>query len=271
MSERTSAYDHDIPAGMPAAAKPLAEAAPAPRAGAAEQARTLVAANSISTLATLSKDGGPWASLVAHGALEDGSPVLFVSTLAEHGRNLERNTAVSLMVADPDPPRDALACGRVTLAGVAEKPSGAAVETAWDAYIAAVPSAKAYSSYRDFALWVLKVERVRWVGGFGRMAWANARVYADAQPDRVAAGAGHAIAHLNADHAGALLDMVRSLGGHPDATEATCAAIDRLGIDIEAVTPRGPAFARLAFATPAERPGDLRAATAELAHRARGG
>ncbi len=263
--------DHEIPDGAaPAAVKPLVGVEPAPRAGAAEQARTLLAANPVSTLATLSEDGKPWASLVAHGALEDGSPVLFISTLAEHARNLERNPAASLMVADPEPPRDPLACGRVTLAGTAEQPSDAATDEAWEAYIAAVPSAKAYSTYRDFSLWVLKVERVRWVGGFGRMAWAKPDVYAEARPDRVSAGASHAIAHLNADHPDALLGMVRVLGGHPDATEATCAAIDRLGIDLEAVTPRGPAFARLAFVTPAEVPADLRAATVQLARRARG-
>jgi hypothetical protein len=45
--------------------------------------------------------------------------------------------------------------------------------------------------------------------------------------------------------------------------------IDRYGMDLQVQTPRGFAEARLAFADPANRPGDLRAATVELAKRAR--
>jgi hypothetical protein len=115
---------------------------------------------------------------------------------------------------------------------------------------------------------VLRVERVRWVGGYGRMDSTNAAAYHAAEPDPVAPGAAYAIEHLNADHADALLDMARALGGHPDATEATCARIDRYGLDLTVKTPRG-AEARIAFAEPARAPGGLRAATVELARRAR--
>jgi heme iron utilization protein len=45
--------------------------------------------------------------------------------------------------------------------------------------------------------------------------------------------------------------------------------IDRYGMDLRVQTPRGLAETRLAFAEPANRPGDLRAATVELAKRAR--
>ncbi len=67
-------------------------------------------------LATLTADGDPWASLVAYGLL-GGSPVLCVSNLAEHGRNLAGDPRASLSIAaastDPDP----LAGSRITLAG----------------------------------------------------------------------------------------------------------------------------------------------------------
>ena len=64
--------------------------------------------------------------------------------------------------------------------------------------------------------------------------------------------------------------MAQALGGHPDATAAQCHAIDRYGLDLFVTTPRGYGFARLPFAaTVTERDG-LRAATVELARRARG-
>jgi heme iron utilization protein len=261
--------DHDVPDGAPAIAPPLVEVDPGPRRSAAEEARTLVAAASAGTLATLSDDGTPWASLVAYGALEDGSPVLFVSHLAEHARNLAREPRASLVVAATSPGEDVLAAGRVTLAGTAERPRGELEQVARDRFVAAIPSAKAYASFRDFSLWVLRVERVRWVGGYGRMASANGGDYGAAEPDPVGPAAAGALAHLNADHADALLAMAQALAGHPDATAAQCHAIDRYGLDLYITTPRGVGVGRLAFAEPVADRHGLRTATIELARRAR--
>lgn len=267
----TSTFDHDVPDGAQTVAMPLHEVDPGRRPSAAEQARTLVAGASAGTLATLSADGAPWASLVAYGALDDGSPVLFVSRLAEHARNLEREPRASLVVTAPVTGTDVLAAGRVTLAGTAHRPEGALAQEAESRFVAAVPSAKAYKSFRDFSLWVLQVERVRWVGGYGRMASAEGSDYEASLPDPTGPATAHAIEHLNEDHADALLAMAQTLGGHPDATEAQCHSIDRYGLDLYVTTPRGFGFARLPFAeTVAERDG-LRAASVELARRARGG
>ncbi len=103
---------------------PLAPAAPAARPTPAEAARTLLAQTRTATLATLSEDGTPWASLIMFGLLDDGTPALLVSTLAEHGRNLQRDPRASLMVAAPPSGADPLANGRVTLAGRAVRPEG---------------------------------------------------------------------------------------------------------------------------------------------------
>jgi heme iron utilization protein len=264
-------FEHDVPGPVPVLPPPLTARAPAPRRSPAEEARALVASTNVATLATHSADGYPWASLVAFGSLEAaGSPVLFVSRLAEHARNLERDGRASLVVADPNPGSDVLACGRVTLAGTAERPDPELADMARDAYVAAVPSAKAYLDFRDFSLWILGVERVRWVGGYGRMDSVDADSYAAAETDPVARAAGGAKAHLNDDHADALLVMAQTLGGYPDATAAACTSIDRYGLDLELDTPRGPAATRIGFAERVDAPDGLRAATVELARRARG-
>jgi putative heme iron utilization protein len=268
-SATSTTFDHDVPDGGPAVAPPLVDVDPAPRRSASEEARTLVAGASAGTLATLSEDGTPWASVVAYAVLDDGSPVLFVSRLAEHARNLDREPRASLVVAAEAAGKDVLAAGRVTLAGTAHRPEGELAEVAKERFVAAVPSANAYARFRDFSLWVLRVERVRWVGGYGRMASAGGADYAAAAPDPVGPAEAGAIAHLNADHADALLVMAQALAGHPDATAASCHAIDRYGLDLFITTPRGMGFGRLAFAEPASDRNGLRAATVELARRAR--
>ena len=218
---------------------------------------------------TLSSGGDAWASVVAYGTLPDGAPVLLVSTLAEHGRNLHRDPRASLSIAEQSPPGDPLDSGRVTLAGRAQRPDGDLAQQALAAHVAAVPGATAYAAFGDFTVWILEVQRVRWVGGFGRMDSTGADHYRAAEPDPTAPAAAQAVEHLNADHADALLAMARTLAGHPDASAASCARIDRYGLDLTITCPRGTATARVGFAQPAGRPGDLRAATVELARRAR--
>ena len=58
------------------------------RRDAAEEARTLVAAVTVGYLASVGENGDPWCSLVVYGPDPEGNPVLLVSTMAEHGRNL---------------------------------------------------------------------------------------------------------------------------------------------------------------------------------------
>ena len=169
--------DHTIAEPPTPPPPPLAPFLPAPRRSAAEEARTLVAANRVGSLATLSADGAPWASMVTYGALGDGSPVLCVSTLAEHGRNLHRDTRASLVVSADAGDGDPLDVGRVTLAGRAVVPDRREEAAARAAHVAAVPQAAQLAGFGDFSLWVLRVERVRWVGGYGRMESAEADAY----------------------------------------------------------------------------------------------
>lgn len=261
--------DHGDPGDAPSVPPPLAPVTNDARPSAAEEARTIAAAANAATLATLTAHGDPWASLVTYG-LVDGAPVLCVSQLAEHGRNLARDPRASIAVVEPSAHADPLAGGRVTLAGVVHQPSGDEQVAARNAYLAAVPAGKYYIDYSDFALWVLRVQRVRWVGGYGRMDSATAEDYTAAHPDPVKPHAARAIAHLNADHADALRAMAQALGGYPDTTAATCTGADRYGLDLKVVTPRGIAYTRAGYPQPIGSIDELRAASVALTRLASG-
>jgi heme iron utilization protein len=268
---------HGVPVGVGSAAAelmaqlpPLVETPAARTRSAAEEARTILAANVTGALATLSAEGDPWASIVNYGVLADGSPVFSLSTLAQHGRNLKRDQRASLAVSESVPPaRDPADTGRVTVAGVTEEPTGERLAEARRVYEAAIASAAIFGDFVDFTWWVLKVERVRWVGGFGRMDSVGPESFAAAEADPVAPNAPGAIAHLNADHADALLLFARNLSGHTDAESATCVAADRYGLDLSLVTPRGRTGARVGFEEPIAEPDGLRAATVAMVARAR--
>jgi putative heme iron utilization protein len=242
--------DHLPPAASHDAAAPPEPVAPVPRRTAAEEARTLVARGRVAALATLSDDGSPWGSLVMYAALADGTPVMCLSTLAEHGRNLCRDARASLVIGEPESTGDPLDGGRVTLAGRVEEPLGAELERARAGYRDASPASELYGAFGDFSYYVLRIDRVRWVGGYGRMDSTRAAAYHAAEPDPVAAHADYAVRHMNDDHADALLAMARALGGFPDATEARCERADRYGLDLTVRTPRGTGSTRVGFAEP---------------------
>jgi heme iron utilization protein len=246
---------------------PLQPPAHTDRPSAAEQARTIAAAANAATLATLTADGDPWASLVAYGLL-GGAPVLCVSNLAEHGRNLAGDPRASLSIVAASAGPDPLAGSRITLAGKVTQPAVSEHDAARTAYLNAVPAARFYLDFSDFTLWVLQVERARWVGGYGRMDSTTGEQYTGATPDPVSPAAAGAIAHLNADHADALAAMARAFGGYPDTDTAVCTDIDRYGLDLRVHTPRGMAYTRIGFPARLTSPDQLRSTTAELARAA---
>lgn len=259
--------DHGEPESAPSTPPPLRPPSDSARPCAAEQARTIAAATNVATLATLTAEGDPWASLVAYGLL-DGAPVLCVSTLAEHGRNLMTDARASLSIVGMITESDPLAAGRITLAGVAAHPGADERDAARAAYLSAVPAARSYLDFTDFTLWVLRVRRVRWVGGYGRMDWVTGAQYESAEPDPVAPAAAGALAPLNADHAEALASMARAFGGYPDADTAVCTGIDRYGLDLRVRTPRGDAYTRVGFPDRLDSVDQVRSAATDLAETA---
>ncbi len=237
---------------------------------AAEHARTILANESVATLASLTEDGSPWASVIQYAVLGDGTPVLILSTLALHGRNVQADPRVSLAVAGPVPDgHDPGDSGRVTVAGRVEQPEGEELEAAKRAYYEVSPSAELYTQFGDFTVYVVRISTVRWVGGFGRMASTDPAAYHEAEVDPTAKGADYAVRHMNDDHADALALMARAFTGHTDATGAYALRADRYGMDIGIETPRGNTHGRVEFAERVEATDGLRSAVVDLTKRAR--
>ena len=132
----------------------------------AERARTLIAQIKTGTLCTLAAEpeGYPYGSFVTVG-FDGGDPVVLVSTMAEHTKNLQRDTRASLLVAEGGS-EDPLANGRVDVARSCARVEGDG-GSARAAFLAAPPNAAYYMDFGDFAFWKLRVESVRYIGGYG--------------------------------------------------------------------------------------------------------
>jgi putative heme iron utilization protein len=204
----------------------------------------------LSTIAEV-PPGTPFGSVVTYGLDPAGRPSFFVSTLAEHTRNLDGDPRASLLVVEDTPAgADPLASGRVTLVGEAAEVTDPDERAAARAgYLAANPAAF-YVDYGDFRCLRLEVTAVRYVGGFGRMSWVDPQAYAAAQPDPLAAVAAGIIGHMNADHADALVTLCHHDAGRTDVEAASMTAVDRYGFEVIAELGEGRREAlRIGFRT----------------------
>jgi putative heme iron utilization protein len=233
----------------------------------AERARTLAAAIKTGTLCTLAlePEGYPYGSFVTV-ALDDGSPIFLISGLAEHTKNLERDPRASLLVAESGAD-DPLANGRVTLLGLCTRLEGDG--TARAAFLTVHPNAAYYADFRDFAFWRLRVNAVRYIGGYGRMSWIGPDDWQAAEADPLAPYAAGAIAHMNADHADAIVLYCKAFSKATEITSATMTGVDRYGFDMSAKTAEGPRPVRVAFDKPVGTPEELRASLVAMAKNAR--
>jgi hypothetical protein len=129
----------------------------------------LLATETNGVLSTLSARhrGYPFGSLTPYALTEHGEPILLLSQLAEHTRNIQADAHASLFVQQTDA-QDAM---RVTLLGSVHAASSPELR---ERYVARHPPSESYFAMADFGLYVLSVQHVRFVAGFGDMGWLSA-------------------------------------------------------------------------------------------------
>jgi len=133
------------------------------------EARAVLRCCDFAALATQSAKlaGFPFVSHVPFALDAQLRPVMLLSALAEHTRNLAADPRASLMVAVPGP--DPQAQARITLLGEVH---GIDAEPALvDRYRRFHPEASMWLDFGDFRFYRLEPVRIRLVGGFARAGW----------------------------------------------------------------------------------------------------
>ncbi|MFC0240456.1 HugZ family pyridoxamine 5'-phosphate oxidase [Rhodopseudomonas telluris] len=200
-------------------------------------AKSLLRRRREGALATLMRDGGaPYCSLVNLASAPDGAPVLLISRLAVHTRNLLADPRVSLML-DERAEGDPLEGARIMLMGEAVAAGSDELPTLRMRYLAAHPGAEAYIDFTDFSLYRIITSGAHLVAGFGRIVDLAASDYLTdlTDADDLLAAEPSAVAHMNADHLIALnLYATRLLAAA--AADWRCTGLDPEGLDLQADT-----------------------------------
>ena len=229
-------------------------------------ARFLLRRSRQGALATLmAASGDPYCSLVNVASHPDGSPILLISRLALHTRNILEDARVSLML-DERAACDPLAGARIMLAGRAEQAGGDDEPVLRRRYLAAHPSAEAFVEFKDFAFFRIRPLGAHLVAGFGRIIDLKPEQFLTDLADAVSLleAEQSAVEHMNADHREAMnLYATRLLGA--GSADWRCVGCDPDGIDMQA----GNATLRLDFPRRIATPAALRQTLKQLAEQAR--
>ena len=236
----------------------------------AERVRTLLSLVPVATLSTLSRKhfGFPFGSLMPFALDSAGRPTFLISNMAMHTQNLKADPRCSLFVTQTAADGDPLGAARATLVGNAEPVPEGDLASVRETYLARHENSRYWVDFSDFSFFCLQPIDLYYVGGFGVMGWVEARDYEQAAPDPLAEAASGILAHMNADHAGAMI-LLAKLHAGIEANEATMTSIDRLGFTLRLKTNDGVKGARINFPREVATPQDTRAVLVEMVRHAR--
>jgi putative heme iron utilization protein len=214
-------------------------------------------------LATLMPGSGdPYCSLVNIASAADGSPLLLISKLAIHTKNILADPRVSLMI-DERKEGDPLQGARVMLMGHAEVTTDPAARRR---YLARQPEAEMFADFADFAFYQIKLNAAHLVAGFGRIVDlkpADILVDVAAAQELVEAEPG-IVEHMNADHADTCRLYATKLLGAADGAWR-CAGSDPEGLELQL----DRTALRLDFPKPVNSPNVLRMVLKQMADEAK--
>lgn len=245
--------------------RPMQRETQPPRKSPAALARGLMRGCERAALATaLTTPSGVWpyGSLVLAACDQDASPLLLLSALAEHTKNLVRDPNASLLFDGTSGRDDPLTGERATVLGTL---APVVDEHSRERFLRRHPAARAYADFADFRLFRMNVTRAHLVAGFGRIDWLEAaELLFSADTIWLRDAEGDILEHMNRDHAAAIdLYAARLLGRSETGWQVT--GVDPEGCDLRC----GGAVARLDFPAPVTDLSAMQKSFAALAQSAR--
>jgi putative heme iron utilization protein len=206
--------------------------------------------------------GDPYCSLVNVATASDGAPLLLISGLAVHTKNIASDPRVSLMLDDRRE-GDPLEGARVMLMGIAAVTEDARARRR---YLDRQPEAEMFAGFADFALYRITLKAAHLVAGFGRIVDLEPREILTEIGDagELVAAEPEIVAHMNGDRADAVRLYATRLLGARDG-EWRCVGCDPEGLELQL----DRTALRLAFPQRVRAPGALRQVLTQMADAAR--
>ena len=214
-----------------------------PRHELGREIRGLMRSLRLATLSTglATADGWPYGSMVTVAIDQGAHPLLLMSGLSDHTRNLAEDSRASLLFLQPTRHRNPQRGARVTIMGNIRKTNKSRHA---ERFLTMHPEAQIYAGFGDFNFYRMSVERAHWVGGFAQAQWIDGKhVTLSATVVRtISEIESSVIDHMNSDHVDTVDLYAQNLLGRR-GYGWRMVGIDGDGADLE----RDGRFARLPF------------------------
>lgn len=242
-----------------------AHEAKAARLSPVEEIRTVLNGSVCGMLSTFSQkyEGYPSGSMVDFACDADGSPILAVSSLAVHTKDLLANPKCSLLVAREPEDRTGL---RITLHGDAVLVSDKDQAAVRSAYLAKHPSAF-WVDFGDFSFMRIEPKVVRFVSGVATAFLGSGEFskeeYQGAKVDPIAQFAKPVTSHMNKDHEEDTKAIVHHTTSIP-VESALMLDLDSLGFNVKATLQGNTFKIRVPFPRRAQDRKDVKTLIVEM-------
>jgi putative heme iron utilization protein len=210
-------------------------------------------------------EGYPFGSVAPFVLNHNCEPVILISNIAEHTKNITSNPKVSLVVFAGT--EDLQANARLTLLGEAIKINKEDADLR-ARYLRYIPQAAGYFDMHDFAFYRIQIAQARYIAGFGKMSWFSGNDM-DAPVNQLAEVETNIIEHMNNDHVDSLVAYCRHFYD-VSPQHAEMLGIDCDGFDVKAVNENGDSqILRFNFEAPISDAATARAALVAMSKIAR--
>ena len=181
------------------------------------EAVNLYRSTNAAILSTMSKkyEGYPFGSFITYVSDKNRTLLMYTSDIAQHTKNLKTNSKACVTLFKLDTEYDKQNSSRLTLMGDLKDVPVDDLDECQERFIKFLPESKKYSSMHDFKFYKLEISRIRWIGGFGDIAWLNPKNWQDDLP-RWAKNEKMMIDHMNDDHANVLQSALHAQHGIKD-------------------------------------------------------
>lgn len=216
-------------------------------------------------LSTMSLEypGFPFGSVVPYALNAQGSPVVLISSIAQHTKNVAQDAKVSLTMTATDG-GDVQANARLCLLGEL-KAMDPADEDAQERYFHYFEQAKLYFDVHDFAFYEFHPVAVRYIGGFGKIFWVEVEDFFLKNPFFGAAERGM-LSHMNEHHSASIKAYCMH---YAKADISMCKQVSLVGLDAEGIDIKmDEERLRIPFAKAISSPNEAREVLTEMSHAA---
>jgi putative heme iron utilization protein len=195
-------------------------------------ARGLYNAKDFGVLSTISAklEGFPFGSVVPYCLDGEGMPVVLISTIAQHTKNILQDDRCSITILKDS--HDVQSNGRLCIIGHMEKLPDHQ-EAARERYYRHFPNSRSYSNTHNFGFYRLRPVAVRFIGGFGAIHWLEPADFLISNPFQDQ-GEERVTDHMNEDHSGDLRLYCKHYKQMKltDSDSVRMVGIDSLGFDV---------------------------------------